>query len=171
MKYALVGSPLGTIALLARDEFLSELLIFADSMNEAKRTVTGQFPGAEEKPAFFRDAAKLLRSYMRGERIEFTIPVDLTGLKPFTQKVLNEVKKVAYGETISYGQIAAALGYKQGGARAVGQAVGRNPIPIVIPCHRVIQGNGSLGGFSMGLDVKKKLLALEDIQFGPPRKS
>ena len=94
--------------------------------------------------------------------MEFDIPVDLLGLKTFTSRVLTEIRHIPYGGLASYGTIARRLGCPNA-ARAVGQALARNPIPVVIPCHRIIRGDGSLGGFGLGLDMKVKLLSIEGV--------
>ncbi|WP_017754103.1 methylated-DNA--[protein]-cysteine S-methyltransferase [Calidifontibacillus oryziterrae] len=106
-----------------------------------------------------------LTEYFNGERERFTMELDLYGT-PFQQKVWKELLKIKYGSTKSYKDISEAISSPKA-ARAVGSAIGRNPIPIVIPCHRVITSNGRLGGFSGGLDKKEKLLALENIPLNP----
>ena len=95
--------------------------------------------------------------------------MDLFGLKPFSSAVLTEIRRVPYGGLASYGGIARRLG-RPSAARAVGQALKRNPIPIVIPCHRIIAGDESLGGFSIGLDMKMKLLSIEGVDVHRLRK-
>lgn len=101
-----------------------------------------------------------LTDYFRGERKRFSIPVDLAAATAFQQRVLSTIAKIPAGSVRSYGQIAAAIG-KPKAARAVGQALGSNPVPIVLPCHRVVASDGSLGGYTGGLDRKRRLLALE----------
>lgn len=100
--------------------------------------------------------------YLNGERIHFEITLDLSSLSEFQKRVLLTTSKIPHGQTLTYSDIAKQLG-KPKAARAVGQALGHNPIPIVIPCHRVIASNGSLGGYSAGsgLESKARLLALE----------
>ncbi|MQA99707.1 MAG: methylated-DNA--[protein]-cysteine S-methyltransferase [Actinobacteria bacterium] len=99
-----------------------------------------------------------IQSYLAGELQTFTCDVDLTFATAYAQRVLHELRKVPFGEVTSYGQLARRIGSSP---RAVGGAVGRNPIPIIVPCHRVLAGDGSLGGFSGGLDRKRALLAIE----------
>ncbi len=112
---------------------------------------------SEQKTA---DARKQLTQYFDGHRTEFTIPLDLrTGTK-FQQKCWNILTKIPYGETRSYAEVAKAAG-RPAAFRAVGQANHHNPIPIVIPCHRVINADGKLGGYGGGLDMKEQLLSLE----------
>lgn len=96
--------------------------------------------------------------YFKGKRTGFTCEVDISGLSPFTQRVLNEAGKIKYGETISYSELAKRIGSR--GYRAVGRALASNPVPIVIPCHRVVGKRGT-GGFSAGVDIKTRLLELE----------
>jgi methylated-DNA-[protein]-cysteine S-methyltransferase len=106
------------------------------------------------------DVVHQLRAYFAGERRTFDIQVDLSRLTPFQRRVLLAAARVPAGEVVSYGDIARRIGQPKG-SRAVGQALGRNPIPIVIPCHRVVAAGGRLGGYTGGLDIKKKLLRLE----------
>jgi methylated-DNA-[protein]-cysteine S-methyltransferase len=107
------------------------------------------------------EARRQLAEYFAGERREFDLVLAPAGT-PFERSVWDELKKIPFGETRSYGQIARALG-RPDAARAVGRANGANPIPIVVPCHRVIGADGSLTGFGGGLDVKSRLLELEGL--------
>ncbi len=102
-----------------------------------------------------------LTAYANGAVQEFQVPLDLRHLPPFTVQVLNCLRSVPAGALITYGQLALRAGSPRG-ARAVGGAVGRNPIPVIIPCHRVVAGNG-IGGFGLGLACKRTLLALEGV--------
>ncbi len=96
--------------------------------------------------------------YFEGEKIDFSSVVDLSSLSPFTRKVLNETRKIKYGTTITYSELARNIGSTA--IRAVGGALARNPIPIIIPCHRVVAKNG-IGGYSAGIGIKTRLLELE----------
>ena len=98
-----------------------------------------------------------LSRYFAGEAVRFTVGLDLSAATAFQRRVWRALGRVAFGATISYGELARRAGCP-GGARAVGQAVGSNPIPIIIPCHRVIRSDGALGGFSAGLGIKRWLL-------------
>lgn len=109
-------------------------------------------------PVLERAAAEIME-YFAGERREFTVPVK-TGGTPFQEKVWKALKQIPFGETRSYGQIAEAVGSPRG-ARAVGMACNRNPILLLIPCHRVVGSTGKLVGFGGGLPMKERLLALE----------
>jgi O-6-methylguanine DNA methyltransferase len=100
-----------------------------------------------------------LEEYFSGRRTVFTVPLDLRGT-PFQRAVWEELLRVPYGEVRSYGEVARVLG-RPSAARAVGAAVGSNPVPVLVPCHRIIQKSGELGGFGGGLQAKRELLALE----------
>ena len=110
-----------------------------------------------EKP--FANARQQLLEYFDGDRKEFELPLNLNGTA-FQLSVLEELRRIPYGETVSYGDIARRIGRPKA-VRAVGAANGRNPIPIIVPCHRVIGSGGDLTGFGGGLDTKKALLRLE----------
>ena len=99
-----------------------------------------------------------LERYFNGEKIDFSCELDISHLSLFAQKVLEETRKIKYGKTITYSELARKTGCR--GARAVGRALASNPIPIVIPCHRVVAKHG-IGGFSAGVDIKTRLLELE----------
>jgi len=106
------------------------------------------------------DIVRQLRAYFAGERHTFDVQVDLSQLTPFHRRVLLAAAEVPAGQVVSYGEIARRIGQPRG-SRAVGQALGRNPVPIVIPCHRVIAAGGRLGGYGGGPGIKRKLLRLE----------
>ena len=109
---------------------------------------------------------KLLAEYFAGKRREFPVKIDWSRVDGFTRKALQVCAKIPYGKTLSYGEVAARAG-SPGGARAVGQAMGRNPFPIIVPCHRVVASGGRIGGFSGGLHFKRALLDLEGAQAKP----
>ena len=132
-------------------EYLSELKYFRN--NE-----TGN--DCEPMDAREKELEKQLREYMDGERKSFSIPLNPNGT-PFQKKVWNELLKIPYGEVRTYGEIAKAVGCPKG-ARAVGLACNKNPIIILIPCHRVVGKNGKLTGYACGIDVKEKFLSLEN---------
>jgi len=110
--------------------------------------------------AFITELTDRISRYFDGEPIDFADKLDLAGATRFQQKVWLTVRNIPCGETRSYGWVANQLGLPKA-ARAVGQALGRNPVPIVVPCHRVISSDGKLGGFGGGLEIKRFLLQLE----------
>ena len=127
-----------------------------------------RFPGARETPppAEVRQAIEAMGALLRGESSELrSIPLDLDGIAPFEQRVYEVARTIPPGTTLSYGEIARRLGVP-GAARDVGQALGRNPFPIVVPCHRVVAAGGKLGGFSArgGATTKRRLLSVERAQ-------
>lgn len=112
-------------------------------------------------------AARQLAEYARGERRSFDLELDLPDQPPFRRRVLHELGRVPYGETVSYGELAERCGRPRA-ARAVGNAVGRNPVPVVLPCHRVIRADGSPGEYGGGRERKRWLLRLEGARPGLP---
>lgn len=107
-----------------------------------------------------QQGAKEIAAYLAGKRREFTVPVDWDQLRGFTRQVLQACATIPWGQTASYADLARAVGSPRA-ARAVGQALGRNPAPLLVPCHRVIASGGGLGGFGGGLPMKQRLLELE----------
>ena len=146
----LLRSPVGPLTLLGTEDALTRVL-FGDAFWDAGDSV----PVLEQ-------AARELEEYFAGERRDFTVPLAAKGTA-FQRLVWAEVLKIPYGTTATYGDIAARIG-KPGGAIAVGQANSKNPIPIIIPCHRVIGSGGKLVGYTGGLHIKRALLAVEGIK-------
>lgn len=108
-----------------------------------------------------RRVARQLEEYLAGNRTEFRFPIVTQGTE-FQQRVWHELERIPYGKTVTYGELARRIGHPKA-FRAVGTANGRNPIPIVIPCHRVVAAGGKLGGYGGGLNLKRRLLELEGI--------
>lgn len=117
--------------------------------------------GARGIPAPLLDAVRQLEEYFAGRRRQFDLPLALDGT-PFQREVWLSLADIPYGETISYAELARMVGRPQA-FRAVGQANGANPVPIVLPCHRVVASGGGIGGYGGGLDLKRELLALEGV--------
>ena len=124
--------------------------------NEALDNTEGE---AGKQSSLLRRAAGELSEYFRGERQDFTVPIRMEGTE-FQRKVWDALRRIPYGETRTYGQIADEIGCPSG-ARAVGMACNRNPIMLIVPCHRVVGANGKLVGFAGGLGMKEALLKLE----------
>ena len=114
-----------------------------------------------EETDLIKECFKQLKEYFEGNRVKFDLPLDARGTE-FQKKVWNELLRIPYGETKSYKDIAVAIGNEKA-CRAIGMANNKNPIPIIIPCHRVIGSNGKLVGYAGGLNVKEKLLYIEKI--------
>ncbi len=153
MYYCYTNSPIGEL-LLAGDKDALTMIGFPKGSMRRDPEPDWIF---NEKP--FAEAMKQLDEYFDGQRRDFDLPLRLDGTE-FQLQVLDELQKIPYGETTSYGDIAKRIGRPKA-SRAVGAANGRNPIPIVVPCHRVIGSHGDLTGFGGGLDTKEALLRLE----------
>jgi methylated-DNA-[protein]-cysteine S-methyltransferase len=147
--YTLLPSPLGPVLLTGGDDGLTRVLL--DGPDPA--------PGWVRDDARFTEAARQLGEYFAGARTAFDLPLRAAGTA-FEQRVWDELRRIPYGETTSYGELARRLNHP-GAARAVGRANGRNPLAIVVPCHRVIGASGALTGYAGGLERKRELLALE----------
>lgn len=156
-----LATPLGEIVAGATDAGLC-LLEFAHRRSFAARIqrLARQVGAVTERPHPLLDTVEnQLDDYFARRRRRFHLPLLLAGT-PFQEKVWRALRAVPYGETISYAELAGRVG-SPGGSRAVGRANGENPVAIVVPCHRVVRADGSLGGYSGGLDRKRRLLALE----------
>ena len=148
-----VDSPIGPLTLMAREGRLTHLVM------EDQAHATEVPSGSVRDDAAFAEVTTQLDEYFAGERTAFDIPLDLQGTD-FQRRVWAGLCAIAYGETISYGDLARRIG-KPNAFRAVGLANGRNPVAVIVPCHRVIASDGSLGGYGGGLDRKVHLLELE----------
>jgi O-6-methylguanine DNA methyltransferase len=159
-------SPWGTLRLLATDSGLCRVVLPGEEGVDhwVARHLAGTV--ATEGVAVLQQATAQLRAYFAGTRHTFDLALDVHGT-PFQKAVWNLLLEVPYGETRTYAQVAAALGRPQA-VRAVGQANGANPLPILIPCHRVVQSDGSLGGYGGGIALKRALLQLETVATARP---
>jgi methylated-DNA-[protein]-cysteine S-methyltransferase len=148
-----VPTPIGTLVVSGNDEFVTEVLLDTPGRGvtapEDRRGLRG--------PVL--DAARQLDEYFAQRRTSFDLPLSLSGTE-FQRQVWLTLAEIPYGETISYAELARWVGRPQA-FRAVGQANGANPIPVILPCHRVIAADGSIGGYGGGIPVKRLLLALE----------
>ena len=151
MHFALYKSPVGLLKIFADTEGLKKLEWVDPSEPE---TIS------EKRSALLRAATHQLDEYFKGQRLIFDLPYFLEGTV-FQKRAWEELQKIPFGETLSYSDQAHRLGDRKK-CRAVGQANGRNPLPIFIPCHRVISSSGGLGGFSAGIERKLQLLAHEE---------
>ncbi|MFE7298449.1 methylated-DNA--[protein]-cysteine S-methyltransferase [Streptomyces sp. NPDC057579] len=149
-------TPVGPLTLVADGDALSGLYM-TDQRHRPPQETFGT-PADPAEPPFARTIAQL-RAYFRGELTTFDLPLALHGT-PFQRRVWAALGTIPYGETLSYGQLAERLG-NPAASRAVGLANGRNPIGIIVPCHRVVGANGSLTGYGGGLDRKRRLLTFE----------
>jgi methylated-DNA-[protein]-cysteine S-methyltransferase len=174
-----MASPIGVLTIESNDEAVtfislpSAALPSAAPPNAALANAEGLVampatgtdePGAVPEP--LAAAVAQLGEYFAGRRRRFDIPVQVSGT-PFQERVWLELREIPFGETVSYAELATMVGHPKA-FRAVGQANGANPVPIVLPCHRVIAAGGGLGGYGGGLPMKRRLLALEGAQLSFP---
>lgn len=156
--YTIIDAPPGKIYAAESKKGLLFVHLGPDSYNGLTAFVKKHYPGAQVVPSVI-DAAPQIMEYVAGERRGFDLPLDLKGTD-FQLQVWRAIQKIPYGRTRFYGQVAKFVDRPRG-AQAVGMACKANPIPLVIPCHRVVERGGGLGGFSPGLEWKKWLLDLE----------
>ena len=164
-QHTIIDSPYGPLTLVADDGVLCGLYMTDQRHRPSEETFGTGVPPRERSRAWgrgegaFAEAEEQLEAYFAGELKDFTLELRLNGT-PFQRGVWEQLRRIPYGETRSYGQLADALG-KPGASRAVGLANGRNPIGIIVPCHRVIGASGGLTGYGGGLDRKRRLLEFE----------
>jgi methylated-DNA-[protein]-cysteine S-methyltransferase len=158
-----ITTPLGRLFIAAHNRRLCAVKFGRLEINRRFPNIS-RFPTRDDK-ALLNNAIVQLKDYFSGRRHKFELSVDLTCLTPFQREVLSVTSRIPWGEVWSYRRVAQEMGWPKA-SRAVGQALGRNPIPIVIPCHRVISSDGSLGGYcgKAGLDLKRWLLRHESAQ-------
>jgi methylated-DNA-[protein]-cysteine S-methyltransferase len=152
-QHTVIDSPYGPLTLVAEEGVLCGLYMVGQRHRPPEET----FGERDDTP--FGEAADQLKAYFGGELKEFTLELRMSGT-PFQRGVWEQLRRIPYGETRSYGELAEALG-NAGASRAVGLANGKNPIGIIVPCHRVVGANGSLTGYGGGLDRKQRLLDFE----------
>lgn len=160
MDWAAFESPLGVILAASDARGLAHLCI----RGRRREFVSSlRVDGAEpiERPSSFAALFRMLDEYFKGKAVEFRIPLSLSGSE-FDRAVWEELRRIPRGSVETYGEVARSIG-KPGAARAVGGACGRNPVPIVVPCHRVVAAGLRLGGFSGGIEIKKSLLGTEGL--------
>ena len=166
--WAVVGTDIGPMLLAATDEGLVNVVFHAtEPVREKTVERLAARLGAEpvEAPAspLLAEAIRQFAAYFAGELHDFELPLDWSLISGFNRQVLRELASgVPYGAVVGYGDLADRVD-RPGAAQAVGAAMGANPLPVVVPCHRVVESDGGLGGFGGGLETKRKLLALEGV--------
>jgi len=150
----------GWMGLVGSTAGLRRILWPQSSPETVLQLIAQDSPGAIADPTPFGNLPDRLRRYFTGEQVAFADELDMAGTTPFSSAVWQATRLIPYGETRSYSWIAQQMGRPEAW-RAVGQALARNPFPIVVPCHRVLGKDGSLCGFSGGLEMKKRLLKIE----------
>jgi methylated-DNA-[protein]-cysteine S-methyltransferase len=161
VSYRTVESPIGSLLLAATPEGLVRVAFEGEDHNSVlERLAIDISPRILRAPGRLDDIATQLDEYFAGRRRAFEIPIDLQLARGFRRAVLEHLCDIAYGTTESYTTVAAAAG-NPGAVRAAGSACAQNPIPLVVPCHRVLRSDGTLGGYRGGIEAKRVLLAME----------
>lgn len=161
VAYRTYESPLGTLLLAATPRGLVRVAFASEGHDSVLQHLADRLsPRVLESPVQLDDVARELDEYFAGHRRSFDLPLDLALSNGFRREVLHHLPEIAFGRTETYTQVAAAVGNPRA-VRAVGSACATNPLPVVVPCHRVLRSDGSLGGYLGGLDAKRALLALE----------
>lgn len=160
LRYIIFNTNMGWVGILGSAKGLLRTTLPQHSAQEARRLLGNRVNHAVRSHNLFDGLMERFRVYLSGERITFPDELDLSGATPFQRKVWEITRLIPYGETRSYTWVAEQVN-KPRAVRAVGQALARNPLPILIPCHRVITTNGKLGGFGGGVETKSRLLHLE----------
>ncbi|MFI1417924.1 methylated-DNA--[protein]-cysteine S-methyltransferase [Streptomyces sp. NPDC020731] len=166
--WVVVGTGIGPLLLAATREGLVNVVFHAtnevrDGALERLASRLGTEPVEEPGSPLLAEATGQVEAYFAGERRGFELPLDWSLISGFNREVLRELAAgVPFGSVVGYGDLARRVG-QPGAAQAVGMAMGANPLPVVVPCHRVVESGGGLGGFGGGLETKRRLLALEGI--------
>ncbi|CAL9411106.1 methylated-DNA--[protein]-cysteine S-methyltransferase [Streptomyces sp. enrichment culture] len=166
--WTVVGTDIGPLLLAATGEGLVNVVFHADEAVRGKAlerlaSRLGADPVEDPGSPLLAEAIHQVRAYFAGERRDFELPLDWSLISGFNRQVLRELASgVPYGTVVGYGDLAKRVGEPRA-AQAVGVAMGSNPLPVVVPCHRVVESDGGIGGFGGGLETKRKLLALEGV--------
>ncbi|MEU5118512.1 methylated-DNA--[protein]-cysteine S-methyltransferase [Streptomyces asoensis] len=166
--WAVVGTDIGPLLLAATDGGLLNVVFHAtepvrDRALARLSARLGTEPVEAPGSPLLAEAIRQLEEYFRGTRRDFDLPLDWSLISGFNRQVLRELASgVPFGAVVGYGDLAKRVG-QPSAAQAVGTAMGANPLPIVVPCHRVVESNGRIGGFGGGLETKRQLLALEGV--------
>ncbi len=168
--YAELDSPVGPIVAAATAAGLARLAYreWNGGLDAVLAALAAKLsPRIVEAPGRFDDLRRELEEYFAGSRRAFDVPLDLSLAAPFGREVLSACARIPFGATSSYGAVAAAAG-RPSASRATGNALGANPVPIVVPCHRVLRTGGGIGGYTGGLEIKEHLLGLEGVLLPDP---
>ena len=160
LTYTTFSSDMGWVGMLASAKGLLSTTLPQRSTHEVRQLLGNNIKYATWSPHLFKDLMERLRIYFSGHRTTFPDELDLSRATPFQREVWEITRLIPYGETRSYTWVAEQIG-KPKALRAVGQALGSNPLPVIVPCHRVLNVDGKLGGYSEGVEMKRYLLSLE----------
>ena len=163
MTYTILNTDWGAFGFVANGTKLVATFLPANE-NTVRRLIDERFPDAVEAKGHLPRFRKQALAYFAGKPVKFDVDVDLSSQTPFRQKVLKACRRIPHGKTASYADLARTAG-SSAAVRAAGGAMANNPLPLVIPCHRVLRSDGSIGGFSSpeGVKQKKRMLRLENV--------
>jgi methylated-DNA-[protein]-cysteine S-methyltransferase len=162
LTFRIIATRAGYVGIVASPRGLRRVLLPERTATAARRAIQAEFADAVEDEALLPRLAAALQRYFAGRAVRFDVPLDWDGAGEFERAAWAACGQLPYGQTVSYKDLAARLG-KPGAARAIGRAMSRNPLPIVVPCHRVLKSDGGLGGYSGpgGVAFKRRLLEME----------
>ncbi|MGB9597511.1 MAG: methylated-DNA--[protein]-cysteine S-methyltransferase [Candidatus Poribacteria bacterium] len=162
IEFAVFQTEIGWIGIVGTEKGIVRSTLPLTDKESVLNLLTGIYGHKIElfKRSYFSDAIEMFKRYFKGRNVDFSLPIDFNGYTNFQIRIWEITKTIPYGELRSYKWVAHKIGNSKS-ARAVGQALASNPIPIIIPCHRVIASNGNLRGFTGGLELKEKLIKLE----------
>ena len=163
LSYTVFNTSKGWMGILGSPRGLRRTILPCASAEEIHQSLGDSINHANQSSQLFRDLVERLTLYFNGQKVPFPDKIDLSGATMFQREVWEATRLIAYGEARSYQWVAGQI-KKPKATRAVGQALGSNPLPIIVPCHRVLASDGKLGGFTGGLDMKKNLLHLEGLR-------
>jgi len=163
-KYTIFKTKWGYFGLLGTENALCRTYLPGPRPDQVEARLRTNIPAAQQDKTFFRRVQEQIGAYFEGVRVDFDpdIPLALDGLAPFTSSVLGACRRIEFGQVLTYSELAARLG-RPAAARAVGNALSNNPLPLLIPCHRVVRSDGKIGGFSApgGTTLKRRMLRHE----------
>lgn len=162
-NYTIFSTKMGWMGVVGSHAGLKRITLPQASSEAAQQQLGELLQGAAQDDKAFSDLAARIKRYFQGQPVDFPDTLKMDSASPFYRAVWQATRSIPYGETRSYAWVAEQIGRPRA-SRAVGQALGRNPLPIVVPCHRVVGSDGGLCGFGGGLDMKRRLLELESRQ-------
>lgn len=169
VKYVIFKTKFGYFGLAGSESALYRTCLPEPNSVSLRRRFLGDLPGAEFDENYFKDLQGQITDYFDDARVDFSrVPITLDGLSVFSRKVLMACRKIKAGQTTTYSELAKRTG-RPNASRAVGSVMARNPLPLIIPCHRVIRTDGKMGGFTApgGISLKRKMLELEQLGLVP----
>ena len=168
MKYVIFKTNWGYFGLAGNDSAIYRTYLLSQKSEQTKERILKDFTGVKMDKSYFKNLQKQIIAYFQGKNVDFNneIPIFLDNFTVFSRRILNTCRSIKSGQILTYQDLARKAGYPNAG-RAVGNVMAKNPLPLIIPCHRVIRSDGKLGGFTSpgGINLKKRLLLHEKAAF------